>query len=149
MDYIRRNYGQPYNPGSVAITGGTINGVVLTSSFNEIVQASSDTLTAAEVKGTQINNYGQTADCDLTLPAAAEGLHFTVSLGTTVDKYYRIIPASGDTIALDGSSTGADKYVQTASAAKYSTIQFFTIQTGATTYEWQAVSSIGNWVQEA
>ena len=27
MDYIRRNYGQPFNPGNVAITGGTIDGV--------------------------------------------------------------------------------------------------------------------------
>ncbi len=117
--------------------------------LREIIKTATGNLTAAELSGAVINNYGQTADCALTLPAAAEGLYFTVSLGTTVaNKYYRIIPASGETIALDGSSTGANKYVQLASAAKYSTIQFFTIQTGATTYEWQAVSSIGNWVQE-
>ena len=131
----------------VLFTSPTITTPAIT--INEIIQAATDTLTAAECSGTIINNYGQSADADLDLPAAAEGLGFTVILGTTTANFYRFTPASGEIIALDGATTGANKYVQIASAAKYAAIEFRTIQTGAATWEWVAFTVSGLWVQEA
>ena len=116
--------------------------------FTEVVKTSSGSLTADECKGTLINNYGQAADVALALPAAAVGLGFTVCLATTVANYFRFTPDTGEIIALDGASTGADKYIQIASAVKYSQIQLYTVQTGASTYEWVANTVVGTWEQE-
>lgn len=138
---------KPFDEASPPAIGGTAAGN-LQSKLVHLVKTASANLTAQECTGTVINNYGQINDVNLGLAAAAEGLSFTISLGTTVAKYFRLTPATGETAALDGSSTGADKYIQIASATKYATIQGFTVQTGASTYEWAFFSTAGNWVQE-
>jgi len=139
---------KPFDEASPPAIGGTAAGN-LQSKLVHLVKTASGSLTAQECTGTVVNNFGQTDNVNLELPTAAEGLSLTVSLATTVAKYFRLTPATGETAALDGSSTGADKYIQIASATKYATIQGFTIQTGASTYEWVFFSAAGNWVQEA
>jgi len=139
---------KPFDEASPPAIGGTAAGN-LQSKLVHLVKTASGSLTAQECTGTVVNNFGQTDNVNLELPTAAEGLSLTISLGTTVAKYFRLTPATGGTIVLDGATTGADKYVQIASAAAYATIQFYTIQTGASTWVWQAISSIGAWVQQA
>ena len=114
----------------------------------EHVVAATASLTAAQCSGCLINNYGQTADATLTLPAAAAGLNFTVVLGTTVAKFYRLDPASGDSIYLGGTTTGDGKYVGIASAVVGAAISFVAFKTGASTYDWFASIAAGSWVAE-
>lgn len=117
--------------------------------LDEYVVAATATLTADQCSGGLINNYGQTADAVVTLPAAADGLNFTVILGTTVAKYFRIDPASGDSIYLGGATTGDGKYVGIASAVVGAAISFVAFKTGASTYDWFASIAAGSWVAES
>ena len=141
------------------ITGATINNstiglttaVALRSLIDEDVEAATDSLSVNQCSGGLINNFGQANDTVLTLPAAAAGLNFTVILGTTVAKYFRILPlnAANDSIYLDGTTTGDDKYVQIASAVAGAAIQFVAFQTGASAWDWYASTISGGWVAEA
>ena len=144
------------------IDGGTIDSTIiggttpaagtftaLKGNFDEIIEAATRTIVAAEMKGQIINNYGQTGDTVLTLDAAFEGAYFTVILGTTVAKYFRLDPNDSDGIILDGAAIDTDgHYVGIASAAKGAAIQFMAIQTGASTYDWFATTISGAWVSE-
>lgn len=138
-------------------TGGDNLDVVLTAAgtggtvFNqkEINMPSTNSgVTAAQVSNTQINNYGQTADVTLTLPAAARGLAFTVALGQTQANFYRITPNASDSIYIDGVTTGDGKYVGVAAAGIGYAISFVAVQTGATTWDWVASIAAGPWVAQ-
>jgi hypothetical protein len=116
----------------------------------EYVFTANDTLTAAECTGSIINNRGQSAnDITLTLPAAAEGLNFTVVLGTSVAKYFHLDPDASDSIYLNGATTGDGHYVGLAAALIGAVISFVAFETGAGAYDWYASTVYGNWVQEA
>lgn len=133
------------SPGAIGETAGnTIRGL-----NKEIVMAATDSLDANECAGTLINNYGQTDDAVISLPAAAAGMSFVIVLGTTVAKYYRLDPNASDSIFLDGTTTGDGKYVGIASAAKGAVISFIAFQTGASSYDWYAAKVNGTWVAEA
>jgi len=123
-------------------------GIAVGRTAEEIV-ASSVTITRSQSFGGIINNYGQTGDAILTLLAIEKGMNFIVSLGTTVAKYYRIDPNSTDVIILDGVVLTGGKYVGITSAAQGAQIQFYSIQTGASTYVWIANTVSGAWVAEA
>jgi hypothetical protein len=120
----------------------------LRSLIDEEVVATSGALSANQCSGGLINNYAQADNVTLTLPAAAEGYNFTVLLGTTVAKYYRLDPDVGDTIYLDGVSGGDGKYIGIASAVIGAAIQFLSFQTGASAYDWYAATISGTWVSE-
>ncbi|MCK9439452.1 hypothetical protein M0Q39_05330, partial [Patescibacteria group bacterium] len=68
--------GNLYVVGSTNVIGSVSAGLKV------VTQAATDTLTAAECRGCVISNYGQAADNTQTLPAAAEGLHGLVVIGT-------------------------------------------------------------------
>jgi len=132
-------------PGAIGeTTPGTIRSLI-----KEVVKASGGSITALDCSGTIVNNYGQSADATLTLPAAATGLSFVVALGTTVAKYYRIDPDAGDQIFLDGTGAGDGKYVGIASAAAGKAISFMAIKTGESSYDWIATTISGTWAKEA
>lgn len=118
------------------------------SSSAESVEAASDTLTAVQCYGGQVNNYGQAGNVVLALPAAAAGMQFLWQAGSTAAFYYRIDPAAGDSIYLDGVTTGDGKYVGLATVTKGDWIQFVAFKTGAASYDWTAVS-YGAWASEA
>jgi hypothetical protein len=125
------------------------SGPIAFAKIPEYVEAATDTLTIDQCYGSIINNYGQADDTTLTLPAIAAGMNFTVLLGTTVAKYFRLDPNASDSIYLDGVTTGDGKYVGVASAAVGNAIQFIAFQTGASTYDWYASTVSGAWLAEA
>jgi hypothetical protein len=120
----------------------------LTAPFKEERESATDNVSAAQCYGSVINNYGQSDNATLTLPAAAVGMHFTVILGTTVAKYYRLDPNANDYIILDGVASTDGKYVGVASATIGDTISFRSVQTGASEYNWVAYTSTGAWASE-
>ncbi len=116
--------------------------------FDEIIQAASDTLTVAEVKGMQISNYGQGAANNLQgLPTAAKGMSFAAVCGTAqAAHYFRFQAAANDKFYLDGVAGSDNGSVSIAVPVVGATIYFFTFQTGATTWDWYASTIAGNWV---
>jgi hypothetical protein len=146
---------------TASIIGGTIDGVtigattpangdflLLTGNFDEIVQASSDTLTAAEVKGTVINNYDQGAADNLqTLPTAAEGMSFMLVCGTAqAANYFGVQADTNDKIYLDGTAGSDNGIVKINAPVVGAKIYFHTFQTGASTWDWAADTITGTWV---
>ena len=150
----------PYNQAAVAITGGAVDGTpiggttpavgtftTLKGFIDEIVQASSDTLTPAELKGTSISNYGQTTANNLQgLPTAAEGMNFAVVCGTAQGAhYFRFQADTSDKIYLNGTAGSDNGYVEIAAPVVGAMIVFLTFQTGATTFDWIASVVSGTW----
>ena len=117
-------------------------------SYYEEIEAASDALSAEQCTRGMINNYGQTDDVTLTLPAAAAGYNFIVVLGTTVAKYFRLDPDAGDKIYLDGVADTDGHYCGIASAVAGAAIQLIAFQTGAGEYDWLAMTISGAWVME-
>ena len=116
--------------------------------IKNIVKSTTGNLTAAEMRGTIVNNFGQSNDVVLTFDPAAEGLGFTVILGATVAKYFRLDPNASDYILLDGVPGADGAYVGIASATIGNSIQFVSIQTGASEWNWMAYSVNGPWLGE-
>ena len=146
-----------WDPTAVAITGGTIDGATIggttagtiRAKLDEDAEPASDTLSANQCSGGLISNYGQTGDVTLTLPAVAAGLHFTVLLGTTVAKYFRLDPNASEVIYLDGTALTGGYYVGLASAVAGACIQFVAFQTGASAWAWAATTISGAWAAQA
>lgn len=136
-----------FNPAVPGAIGETTPGTIR-SLIKVIVKDATGSLSAVECSGTIVNNYGQSDDTTLTLPAAAAGLSFMVALGTTVAKYFRLDPQSGDKIILDGTAADDGDYVGIASAAQGAAISFVAIQTGESAYDWVATSISGTWAAE-
>lgn len=118
------------------------------TSITQVIAASSASLSSAQCSGGQINNYGQTADATMTLPAAFAGMNFTVILGTTVAKYYRLDPVAGDSIYLDGVSCAEGKYVGIASAVVGASMSCRAFQTGVSAYDIYCSAISGGWLCE-
>jgi len=131
---------------TASIIGGTIDGTAI--GFNEVIQATSDTLTAAEVKGTQISNYGQGAADNLqALPTAAKGMSFILICGTAqAANYYGVQADTNDKIYLDGTAGSDNGIVKIAAPVVGAAIAFYTFQTGTSTYDWFANSVSGVWI---
>jgi len=124
------------------------NGPIAFASIQEYLIHDSGAITAEKLYGGQINTYGQDADATLTLPAAVLGMNFILFIGTTVAKYLRLDPDGGDSIYLDGVTTGDGKYIGVASAAIGNMVQFSTATT-AGGVAWIASTVSGAWVAEA
>ncbi len=115
---------------------------------NEQIIASTANMSSSQARGAQINNYGQANDTIVTLPACLKGMNFSLILGTTVAKYYRIDPNASEVIYLDGTALTGGKYVGIASAVAGAAIQFRAFQTGAAAWSWYASTISGIWVSE-
>ena len=114
----------------------------------EVVYSATGNAAAIDMKGSIINNYGQADDAVISLPAIAKGYQFSVVLGTTVAKYYRIDPNASDSIYLDGVTTGDGKYVGVASASAGNALSCVAFQTGASAYDWYCSTVSGPWLAE-
>jgi len=132
--------------GNTTPAAGTFT--TLKGKSDEIIKSATGTLTAAEMSGQIINNYGQTADTTMTMDAGVKGATFPVLLGTTVDKYWRLDPDASNTIYLDGTSCGAGKYVGIASAVAGAAASVKAFQTGATTFDFYFSAISGAWACE-
>jgi len=114
----------------------------------EVVQAATDTLTAAECSGTFINNYGQGAANTQTLPAAAEGLNGIVHIATAGAGAFHLKANTGDKIYLNGTAlTDGDK-ASIATPAVGNSMTFWAFQTGAGAYDWMVSSGVGTTVTD-
>lgn len=124
-----------------------VNGIAI-GAIDEQVIASTGSMSRSQARSGQINNYGQTNDTNVTLPAAAKGYAFDVVLGTTVAKYFRLTAGAGDAIYLDAVSCGDGKYVGTASATVGAALSCRTFQTGASAYDYYCATISGSWACE-
>jgi len=115
--------------------------------FKSIIKASTGNLTAAEMQGCVLNNYGQVADATITLDPAAAGLAFDYIFGTAVAKYFRLDPNGSDSIYVNGATAGDGKYIGIASTQIGDGISFKAIQTGANEWNWVCTYQ-GAWVSE-
>ena len=126
----------------------SVNSVAVTTELSgpalEVVAASTDTLTAAQVSGTFITNYGQGAANTQTLPAAAAGLNFIFSAITTGNALH-IKAGASDLIYLDETALHDGDKVSLATPAAADFITFFTFRSGASTWDWIATSGQGTW----
>ena len=106
------------------------------------------TLTAAEVSGTQINNYASSAAAsEFDLPAAATGYNFILTLGLAQN--VTIDPNGTDLIYLNGTALAAGEAVLNATAPTIGeSITCFTFQTGASAWAWACKSSDAHFVEE-
>lgn len=116
-------------------TGGPVS-----AGLKVVTQAATDTLTAAECQGCVISNYGQAADNTQTLPAAAEGLHGLVVIGTAGAGAFHLKAGTGDKIYLDGKALDDGDKVSLATPAVGDNFTFFSFQTGASAYDWIVTS---------
>jgi hypothetical protein len=116
--------------------------------IEELVMSSSGAVSALQMQGQVINNYGQTGDVALTLAPATKGANFTVILGTTVAKYFRLDPDAGDKIYIDGTADSDGHYIGIASAVAGAALQFRAFQTGASSYDWYVSVISGAWLME-
>jgi len=105
-----------------------------------VTQAATDTLTAAECRGCVVSNYGQVAENTQTLPAAAEGLHGLVVIGTAGAGAFHLKAGAGDKIYLDGKALDDGDKVSLATPAVGDNFTFFSFQTGASAYDWIVTS---------
>lgn len=132
----------------VKIVGGTGDFDTLKGGMEEIVKASSSSLSAKSLRGTIITNYGQGAANNLqALPTAAEGMSFVAVCGTAQGAhYYRFQADTSDKIYLDGTAGSDNGYVEIAAPVVGGMIVFMAFQTGATTFDWIAVTIAETWV---
>lgn len=111
--------------------------------FDEIIQAATDTLTVAEVKGQQISNYGQSAENIQTLPAAVEGMSGRVVIATAGQGAFHLKAGASDKIYLDGVALDDGDKASLATPAVGNFFSFFSFQNGASTYDWHVISGSG------
>ena len=112
--------------------------------FDEIIQAVTDTLTVTEVKSKQINNYGQNAENTQTLPAAAKGMSGRVVITTAGAGAFHLKAGAGDKIYLDGTALDDGDKISLSTPAVGNFFTFFTFQNGATAYDWHVISGSGS-----
>ena len=110
-----------------------------------VTKTATGDLSAAEVAGTIISNYGQGAAMTLTLPVAAAGMNFTFVVSTTGNAVY-LKANTNDKIYLNGISTDDNDKIGMAVPVLGNCITLFAFQTGASAYDWVATSIDGVWV---
>lgn len=120
--------------GDVEVTGSVSAGISV------VTQPATDTLTAQECRGTQISNYGQSAENTQTLPTAAEGLNGIVVIGTAGAGAFHLKAGANDKIYFDGTALDDGDKVSVATPAVGDHFTFFAFQTGASTYDWIVTS---------
>jgi hypothetical protein len=105
-------------------------------------------LTAAQVSGTIVSNYGMTdADCVISLPTAALGYSFVLILPAVRARYFKLRADTNDKFYLAGVAGSDNGYVGVASG--YVTgvaCSFFTFKASDGNYDWFAIPIFGSWV---
>lgn len=120
------------------------------TSPTEYIKATSTTLSSSEMNLSIINNYGQAAvNVIVLLPYAAARLESTFVIMTAqAGNVYAIKAQVTDKIYLDGSA-GADGGLIYIVPTVGSSIRVYSVQTGASSYDWFAVTESGTWLAGA
>jgi hypothetical protein len=119
-----------------------------TGTTDEQIIIATGNMTRTQAFGGLIGNYNQANDVVVSLPAIEKGMNFTVILGTTVAKYYRLDSNENDLIILDGVASTDGKYIGISSAVQGAAVSCVTIQTGASAYDWACYTVSGAWAAE-
>jgi len=106
-------------------------------------KASSDTLSATQVRGGMITNYGQVAENTLTLPTAASGYNFILVVGTSGAGALNLKAGASDKIYLDGTALDDADKARLEVPGVGDTLTCFSFQTGATAFDWICSSGGG------
>jgi hypothetical protein len=133
-----------YDGTGVNITATSAN-ITGSLTFPIVEKSGTGNLSAAECTGTIINIYGQTDDMTLTLPTAFAGGSFRIQVSAAVAKYIRIDPNGSEVQSFDGQDLTGGYYVYLSSATKGAMIQYVAIKTGASTWQWAALTMVGQW----
>lgn len=117
----------------------------------EVNGSTSATLTIAQMSGTQITNYQQTAPAVLILGSSApqQGMAFTATVGKMSGVAWKFQAYSTGRINLDGSFLNARQSVMPLSPVLGSSIACRTYRSTlhpAFPYEWLCLSALGSWV---
>lgn len=112
----------------------------------------SPTLTADQVSGTVLTNFGQGAEnVQIKLPAAAAGYSFVAVMATAPSgNTWKITADTNDKIYLDGvAGSDGESIIVTPSIGNFVTV--FSFQTGESpdTYDWIAQTGQGTWTAGA
>lgn len=111
--------------------------------ISPVTVAATGDLTAAQVNGSLITNYGQGAASTLTLPSAAAGYNFIVVVSTTGNALH-IKAGASDKLYLDGTALDDGDKASLNTPALGNTLTCFTFQTGASAYDWICTSGGGS-----
>jgi hypothetical protein len=126
---------------SQTLTNKTLTAASITT--KEVDGATDISLSAAQVSGSVVTNYGQTtADVALTLPAAAAGYRALFVVGTAQSNKWGVRAGTNDKIylvAADGTiSAGSDNgYARMTAAQVGQSFTCWTFKTGASEWDWQ------------
>lgn len=132
-------------------TPGIIRGFNKCYNLVDLLDDGLVTLTAAQVAGTFLNNYGQDGNIAVLLPDATAGMNFVLDIGTdhTGDELYLgsltcsvfFLNVEYEPIAAINSGVSGVGFGNDVGAC----IAFRTFQIGASEYAWIATPIIGNW----
>lgn len=100
---------------------------------DEILAPSTVTFTAAQLYGSRINNYGQTAIATITLPTAAEGMDTVFVFGTATSATYTV-QATGTNAMYYSGATAAGVRIAAPAVGNYFVLYSF--KTGASAWSW-------------
>jgi len=103
------------------------------------------TLTASQCTNTIISNYNQSEASTITLPAAASGLSFVVTVVTTGVGALHVKAGAGDKHYFDGVALDDGDKVSCATPAVGNVLTVVAFKTGASTYDWIATTISGVW----
>jgi len=105
-------------------------------------------LTAAQVSGTIVSDYGMTdVDCTIALPTATLGYSFYCILPAVRAKFFKLQADTNDKIYLGGTAGSDNGLVGVASGyATASCAVFFTFKASDGGYDWYCASIFGTWV---
>lgn len=112
----------------------------------------SGTLTTAQCISHNITNYGQGAsDTTVLVPTAFPDGHFVVSIATAqaANDYILDLATGTDVWYFDGVALGAGKKIYIAAPTVGAALQFNSVRTGASTWQWFVYTVAGAWVNEA
>ncbi len=133
------NPASAFSPASPVEIGSTAPGIVRGYNKEIFRTCTADgALTAAEMAGTVISNYGMTdADCAIPLPTAAAGLASVVILPAVRARYFKLQADTNDKIYLIGVAGSNNGYVGFASGyATGSSFTIFTFKASDGGYDW-------------
>lgn len=125
-------------------TGGDEH-IEIETEIYTLTQASTGTLTTAQVNNSIIDNFGQTAESTITMPTASDKMAFIYQISTTAGGAVHLKAGADDKFYLDGVALdNADKIsLDSPSVGDCATI--WTFQTGSTSYDWVAASGPTSW----
>lgn len=105
------------------------------------------TLSTNQVRGNVICNYGQAAaNITVNLPTAAQGMGFIATVSTAqAANYWRFRAGTNDKIYLNGVAGADNGYVSNAAPAIGESMTCWTIQTGASAWDW-VCKTTDDWV---